>query len=85
MNFLLHNYTFFSGSRKQLHILDQRTRSTDSRTSVDSTENPMVVPEDIGGDDIAALSIDALKSRSGRRRDSTGTGRRSSEGNGKFF
>lgn len=72
------------GSRKHLHILDQRTRSTDSRNSVDSVEIPPNVAE-VSGDDLAALSLDALRSRAGRRRDSTGTGRRSSEGNGEFM
>lgn len=72
------------GSRKHLHILDQRTRSTDSRNSVDSVEIPPNVTE-VSGDDIAALSLDALRSRARTRKDSTGTGRRSSEGNGEFY
>lgn len=71
------------GSRKQLNILDQRTRSTDSRNSVDSSDVPVNVVE-VSGDDLAALSLDALRCRAGRRRDSSGTGRRSSEGNGEF-
>lgn len=70
----------FLGSRKQLHILDQRTKSVDSRTSVDSMGD-FQDPEPTHNEDIAALSLDALRSHA-RRRDSVGTGRRSSEGNG---
>lgn len=70
---------WISGSRKQLHILDQRTKSVDSRTSVDSVDYQENEPSQT--EDIAALSLDALRSHA-RRRDSAGTGRRSSEGNG---
>lgn len=65
------------GSRKQLHILDQRTKSMDSRNSVDSVEDSE--HQQLQGEDIVALSLEALKHHV-RRRDSM-TGRRSSEGN----
>lgn len=61
-------------------MLDQRTKSVDSRTSVDSIGD-FQETEPSRSEDIAALSLDALRSHA-RRRDSAGTGRRSSEGNG---
>ncbi|XP_049817373.1 transient receptor potential cation channel trpm isoform X2 [Aethina tumida] len=64
-----------SGSRKELSIPRQRTRSTDSKASIESRE-----PEELSADDLAALSLDILRNRAAqKRRDSTGTARRGSE------
>lgn len=71
-----------TGSRKHLNVLEERQRSSESKTSLDSEK--IEDCDKISTDDLPALSIDALKLRCTRRRDSIGTGRRSSEGNGKF-
>ncbi|KAG5896745.1 hypothetical protein JTB14_031725 [Gonioctena quinquepunctata] len=64
-----------TGSRQNVGMLRQRTKSTDSKTSVESDKN-----SDISADDIAGLSIDILKNRAlQKRRDSAGTARRGSE------
>lgn len=71
-----------AGSRKQLNLMEERQRSVESKTSIETgTDNNDEVDQDfLSTDDLAALTIDALRMRSLRRRDSTGTARRSSEG-----
>ncbi|CAH0550311.1 unnamed protein product [Brassicogethes aeneus] len=65
-----------TGSRKELNLPRQRTRSTDSKTSIESER----AQEELSADDLAALSLDILRNRAAqKRRDSTGTGRRGSE------
>lgn len=58
--------------------MEERQRSSESKTSMESSERD----EDtqISTDDLAALSLDTLRLRAKRRRDSCGTGRRSSDG-----
>ncbi|KAK4884574.1 hypothetical protein RN001_000845 [Aquatica leii] len=69
-----------SGSRKHLNILEERQRSSESKTSIDSVGEKDDDVQ-ISADDLAALSLDALRWRAAkRRRDSAGTGRRSSDG-----
>lgn len=65
-----------------MHVLDKRTKSVDSRTSIDSVGVFQETEPTTHNEDITALSLDALRAHN-RRRDSIGTGRRSSEGNGK--
>ncbi|XP_074037016.1 transient receptor potential cation channel, subfamily M isoform X5 [Leptinotarsa decemlineata] len=64
-----------AGSRQNLTLVRQRTKSTESKTSMESDKN-----SDISADDIAGLSIDILKNRAAqKRRDSAGNTRRGSE------
>ncbi|XP_066138176.1 transient receptor potential cation channel trpm isoform X6 [Euwallacea fornicatus] len=62
-----------SGSRSNL--LRQRTKSSDSKTSVDSDQNSL----DISADDIAALSLDILRTRAAQKRRDSDSARRGSE------
>ncbi|XP_066244869.1 transient receptor potential cation channel trpm isoform X10 [Euwallacea similis] len=62
-----------SGSRSNL--LRQRTKSSDSKTSVDSDRNSL----DISADDIAALSLDILRTRAAQKRRDSDSARRGSE------
>ena len=66
----------FAESEQPLTLERQRTRSTDSKTSNDSAE--------VSADDLGALSLEVLRNWAiQKRKDSTGTGRRSSDsGNG---
>ncbi|RZC40720.1 transient receptor potential cation channel trpm, partial [Asbolus verrucosus] len=62
-----------SESQQPLTIERQRTRSTDSKTSNESAE--------VSADDLGALSLEILRNWAiQKRKDSTGTGRRSSDG-----
>jgi transient receptor potential cation channel subfamily M protein 3 len=62
-----------SESQQPLTFERQRTKSTDSKTSNDSGE--------ISADDLGALSLEVLRNWTiQKRKDSTGTGRRSSDG-----
>nr|CAH7719953.1 unnamed protein product [Callosobruchus chinensis] len=64
-----------SGSRQGLDLIRQRTKSTESKTSIESGNSNVV-----SADDIAGLSLEILKSRAlQKRRDSSGTVRRGSE------
>uniref|UniRef100_A0A1Y1MC38 Transient receptor potential cation channel trpm n=2 Tax=Photinus pyralis TaxID=7054 RepID=A0A1Y1MC38_PHOPY len=68
-----------TGSRKQLNLLEERQRSSESKTSLESLDEKDEVQ--LSADDLAALSLDTLRWRAAkRRRDSAGTGRRSSDG-----
>ncbi|XP_063918520.1 transient receptor potential cation channel trpm isoform X4 [Zophobas morio] len=61
-----------SESEQPLTLERQRTRSTDSKTSNDSAE--------VSADDLGALSLEVLRNWAiQKRKDSTGTGRRSSD------
>lgn len=63
----------FAESQQPLTFERQRTKSTDSKTSNDSGE--------ISADDLGALSLEVLRNWTiQKRKDSTGTGRRSSDG-----
>ncbi|XP_044264338.1 transient receptor potential cation channel trpm isoform X2 [Tribolium madens] len=62
-----------SESQQPVTFERQRTRSTDSKTSNDSAE--------VSADDLGALSLEVLRNWAiQKRKDSTGTGRRSSDG-----
>lgn len=66
------------------NILDERKHSLESKTSINTTDriDDEELDDRMSPDDFAALSLEALKSRIARRRDSAGTGRRNSEGGG---
>lgn len=63
------------GSRSKLNLMRQRTKSSESKTSIDSDRNSI----DISADDIAALSLDILRSRAAQKRRDSETTRRGSE------
>ncbi|CAH1123867.1 unnamed protein product [Ceutorhynchus assimilis] len=64
-----------AGSRSKLNLLRQRTKSTESKTSLESDRNSL----DISADDIAALSLDILRTRAAQKRRDSETARRGSE------
>lgn len=68
-----------------MNVFSERQQSVESKTSLDSGKINEEDDDCMSPDDLAAFSLDALKLRCARRRDSSGTGRRSSEGgaNGK--
>lgn len=68
-----------SGSKQLLSTEKHRKRSSESKTSGESSEK--IDSKEVSADDLAALSLDVLRSRvAQRRRDSSS--RRNSEGNG---
>ncbi|XP_019755238.2 transient receptor potential cation channel trpm isoform X3 [Dendroctonus ponderosae] len=64
-----------AGSRSKLNLLRQRTKSTESKTSLDSDRNSL----EISADDIAALSLDILRARATQKRRDSDSVRRGSE------
>ncbi|XP_076268057.1 transient receptor potential cation channel, subfamily M isoform X2 [Rhynchophorus ferrugineus] len=64
-----------AGSKSKLNLMRQRTKSTDSKTSINSDRNSA----DISADDVAALSLDILRSRAAQKRRDSETTRRGSE------
>ncbi|KAL1512762.1 hypothetical protein ABEB36_002294 [Hypothenemus hampei] len=64
-----------AGSRSRLNLARQRTKSTESRNSLESDRNSM----DISADDVAALSLDILRTRAAQKRRDSDSARRGSE------
>lgn len=74
-------FNLSTGSRSTLNLLRQRTKSSDSKTSIESDRNSLDIP----ADDIAALSMDILRTRAAqKRRDSDTVMRGLESGTGKF-
>lgn len=57
-----------------------RKKSSDSKTSVESVDK--LDSNFVSADDLAALSLDVLRSRVAQRRRDSASGRRNSDGNG---
>lgn len=81
-NYLIHGRKKITGSRKHLDILEEEHHSVESKAeSVESSDKEEEEEENqISADDLAALTLDTLRMRYKRRKDSGGTGRRSSDG-----
>ncbi|KAL3288297.1 hypothetical protein HHI36_002745 [Cryptolaemus montrouzieri] len=66
-------------SKQKLDMERVRKRSSDSKTSAESMER--LDSKDVSADDLAALSLDVLRSRVAQRRKDSCSGRRNSDGN----
>ncbi|XP_050299656.1 transient receptor potential cation channel trpm isoform X2 [Anthonomus grandis grandis] len=64
-----------AGSSSKLNLIRQRTKSSESKTSLESNRNSL----DISADDIAALSLDILRTRAAQKRRDSDCARRGSE------
>ncbi|KAK9872342.1 hypothetical protein WA026_017801 [Henosepilachna vigintioctopunctata] len=69
-----------SGSRQRLDSDKSRKRSSDSKASTESMDK--LDSNFVSADDLAALSLDVLRSRVAQRRKDSTSGRRNSDGNG---
>lgn len=69
-----------SASKQALNTERIRKKSSDSKTSIESVDK--LDSNFVSADDLAALSLDVLRSRVAQRRRDSASGRRNSDGNG---